>query len=142
MPYRSSRAYKSPWYPFGVTKYGLADRDVLRRFVRHVLRLWTEAMPAKALAFGDQPQFDCDWLDEVGVHVLPHNGCLLLRVGEAKNKVLILAVRSLLAALVRVVARASHIGTGALLALVLVRLTISPGEIPVQWKILLSSHLT
>ena len=70
---------------FGVAKHGLADRDVLRRLVRPPTQAVTEAVAAKALAFGNQLQLDCAWFDELAFMFCPHNGCLPSRVGVSTD---------------------------------------------------------
>src|SRR5580704_17722893 len=84
-----------------MTKHCLADRDVLRRFVRPRTLAVTEAMPAETLAFGDQPQLYRGWLDEFGVHGLPPQRLFAITVQGSKDKVLILVVRGLLTQLVQ-----------------------------------------
>jgi len=72
------------------------------------------------------PQSDYGRLNEVGGHCLTPRRLLSLQLWRGKSEVLILVVRGLLPPIGRNAARAAHIGTGALLALVFVRFCISP----------------
>jgi hypothetical protein len=106
----------------GVTKHGLADRDVLGRFVCPRTQAVTKAVPAKTLVFGNQPQLNSGWfagLTNLAFMVCPQSGCLPSRNGEAKTKSSLPLYGLCCRNSVNIAARASHIGPGALLAFVL-----------------------
>ncbi len=79
----------------GVTKHGLADRDVLGRFVRPRAQAVPEAVPAKTLTFGNQSQLHRRWLDEFSVHSLTPQRLFAIEVRGSEDKVPIPAVRTL-----------------------------------------------
>src|SRR6202041_632903 len=91
-----------------------------------VLRLWRKRCQPKHSSSATSPRAIAAGLTTLAFMVSPHNGLLPSRVDDANTKSSSLLYSVWWRNSLRVLARASHIGTGALLALVLVRFKISP----------------